>query len=91
MATDHSILYEAEQRTVLATQASQARATLDDGFLDDIWPDILARVGLDLAFDVALERGAGMRHQTSRCPGHNGLPAAIVGARKQEAGPGGEY
>ena len=45
-------------RTVLATLASQARATLDDGFLDDIWPDILARVGPDLAFGVALERWA---------------------------------
>ena len=43
-------------RTVLATLASQARATLDDGGLDDIWPDILARVGPDLALGVALER-----------------------------------
>jgi len=31
-------------RTVLATLAAQPRATLDDGFLDDIWPDVLARV-----------------------------------------------
>ena len=45
-------------RTVLATLASQARATLDDGFLDDIWADVLARVGPDLALNVALERWA---------------------------------
>ena len=45
-------------RTVLATLASQARATLDDGFLDDIWPDILARVGADLALGEALSRWA---------------------------------
>ena len=45
-------------RTVLATLASQARATLDDGFLDDIWPDVLARVGPDLALGLALERWA---------------------------------
>ena len=45
-------------RTVLATLASQARATLDDGFLDGIWPDVLARVGPDLALGVALERWA---------------------------------
>ena len=32
-------------RTVLVRLASQARATLDDDFLDDIWPDLLARVG----------------------------------------------
>ena len=36
-------------RTVLVRLASQARATLDDGFLDDIWPDVLARVGADEA------------------------------------------
>ena len=45
-------------RTVLVTLAAQARATLDDGYLDDIWPDILARVGPDLALGVALERWA---------------------------------
>ena len=45
-------------RTVLATLASQARATLDDGFLDDIWPDILARVGPDLALGEALSQWA---------------------------------
>ena len=45
-------------RTVLATLASQARATLDDGFLDDIWPDVLARVGPDLALGEALSRWA---------------------------------
>ena len=45
-------------RTVLARLASQARATLDDGFLDDIWPDILARVGPDEALGEALSRWA---------------------------------
>ena len=43
-------------RTVLAALASRARATLDDGFLDDIWPDVLARVGPDLALGEALSR-----------------------------------
>ena len=43
-------------RTVLVRLASQARATLDDGFLDDIWPDILARVGPDEALGEALSR-----------------------------------
>ena len=45
-------------RTVLATLASQARATLDDDFLDDIWPDLLARVGADEALGEALSRWA---------------------------------
>ena len=45
-------------RTVLARLASQARATLDDGFLDDIWPDLLARVGPDEALGEALARWA---------------------------------
>ena len=45
-------------RTVLAALALQARATLDDGFLDDIWPDVLARVGPDLALGEALSRWA---------------------------------
>ena len=45
-------------RTVLARLASQARATLDDGFLDDIWPDLLARVGPDEALGEALSRWA---------------------------------
>ena len=45
-------------RTVLARLASQARATLDDGFPDDIWPDILARVGPDEALGEALSRWA---------------------------------
>ena len=45
-------------RTVLVTLASQARATLDDGFLDDIWPDVLARVGADAALGEALSRWA---------------------------------
>ena len=45
-------------RTVLVRLASQARATLDDGFLDDIWPDVLARVGADEALGEALSRWA---------------------------------
>ena len=45
-------------RTVLVRLASQARATLDDGFLDDIWPDVLARVGADEAVGEALSRWA---------------------------------
>ena len=44
-------------RTVLVRLASQARATLDDGFLDDIWPDVL-RVGADEALGEALSRWA---------------------------------
>ena len=45
-------------RTVLVRLASQARATLDDGFLDDIWPDVLGRVGPDEALGEALSRWA---------------------------------
>ena len=45
-------------RTVLVRLASQARATLDDGFPDDIWPDVLARVGADEALGEALSRWA---------------------------------
>ena len=45
-------------RTVLVRLASQARATLDDGFLDDIWPDVLARVGADEALGEVLSRWA---------------------------------
>ena len=49
---------ERAMRTVLVRLASQARATLDDGFLDDIWPDVLARVGADEALGEALSRWA---------------------------------
>ena len=45
-------------RTVLVRLASQARATLNDGFLDDTWPDVLARVGADEALGEALSRWA---------------------------------
>ena len=45
-------------RTVLVRLASQARTTLDDGFLDDIWADILARVGPDEALGETLSRWA---------------------------------
>ena len=45
-------------RSVLVRLASQARATLDDGFLDGIWPDVLARVGADEALGEALSRWA---------------------------------
>ena len=45
-------------RTVLVRLASQARATLDDGFLDEVWPDILAHVGPDEALGETLSRWA---------------------------------
>ncbi len=44
-------------RSVLGSMASEARA-LGDGFLDDIWPDLLAREGADQALRVALSRWA---------------------------------
>ena len=71
-------------RTVLATLASQARATLDDGFLDDIWPDLLARVGAGpgierssgaLGAGVAAAAGAADRRDR-----HAGGRFAAVGA-----------
>ena len=45
-------------RTVLFRLASEARETLDDGFLDDIWQDALARAGADEALGDALSRWA---------------------------------
>ena len=45
-------------RTVLFRLASEARETLDDGFLDDIWQDALARAGADEALGEALSRWA---------------------------------
>ena len=45
-------------RVVLNRLASQARAKLGDGFLDDIWPDLLARAGADEALSEALSRWA---------------------------------
>ena len=41
-------------RTVLIRLASHARATLGDGFLDDIWPGLLERAGADEALSAAL-------------------------------------
>ncbi len=45
-------------RSVLVSLASAARATLGDGFLDDIWRDLLARVGAGTALRAALSRWA---------------------------------
>ena len=45
-------------RSVLGSLASEARATLSDGFLDGIWPGLLAREGADQALRVALSRWA---------------------------------
>ena len=49
---------ERAMRTVLFRLASEARETLDDGFLDDIWQDALARAGADEALGEALSRWA---------------------------------
>ena len=49
---------ERAMRAVLVALASQARATLDDAFLDERWPDLLARVGADAALGEALSRWA---------------------------------
>ena len=45
-------------RSVLVRVASAARAKLGDGFLDDVWPDLLARAGADEALYEALSRWA---------------------------------
>ena len=45
-------------RSVLVSLASAARAMLGDCFLDDIWPDLLARVGAGTALRAALSRWA---------------------------------
>ena len=45
-------------RSVLAAVASQAWTSQGDGFLDDIWPDVLARVGSDAALGESLKRWA---------------------------------
>ncbi len=45
-------------RTVLGQLASRARTTLSDEFLDDIWPDLLAKYGPDQALSEALARWA---------------------------------
>ncbi len=49
---------ERAMRAVLVALASQARTTLDDAFLDERWPDLLARVGADAALGEALSRWA---------------------------------
>ena len=46
---------ERAMRSVLAAVASQARTTHGDRFLDDVWPDVLARVGPDSALGEALK------------------------------------
>ena len=43
-------------RTVLGRLASRARVTLGDEFLDEIWPDILAKYGPHAALGEALTR-----------------------------------
>ena len=45
-------------RSVLAAVASQARTAQGDGFLDDVWPDVLDRVGPDAALGESLKRWA---------------------------------
>ena len=49
---------ERAMRSVLFRLASKARATLGDSFLDDVWPDLLARAGADEALYEALTRWA---------------------------------
>ncbi len=49
---------ERAMRVVLATLARAADAALGDRFLRDVWADILAEFGPDLALSVALERWA---------------------------------
>ena len=50
---------EQVMRTVLGEFAVRANLTLDDEFLDAIWPDILAKYGPHAALRVALTRWAG--------------------------------
>ena len=45
-------------RSVLGSLASEARAALGDGFLDDVWPGLLERMGADQALREALSRWA---------------------------------
>ena len=47
---------ERTMRVVLGGLASQARATLGDGTLDDLWPGILERYGPDAVLGEALAR-----------------------------------
>ena len=49
---------ERTMRVVLGGLASQARATLGDGTLDDLWPGVLERHGPDAALGEALARWA---------------------------------
>ena len=49
---------ERAMRVVLATLAEAAQAAVGDAFLEDAWPDILARFGPDLALGAALSRWA---------------------------------
>ena len=53
-------------RTVLGRLASRARLTLDDEFLDNIWPDILTKYGPHAALGEALTRWGQRR---SKAPG----------------------
>ena len=45
-------------RTILGALASRARLTLDDEFLEEIWPDLLARYGPHAALQETLTRWA---------------------------------
>ena len=45
-------------RAVLGQVAFRAQTTLGDDFLDDLWPDVLAKYGPDQALGVALSRWA---------------------------------
>jgi len=47
---------EPAMRAILGELASRARTTLGDGFLDEVWPDILARHGPAGALGEALAR-----------------------------------
>ena len=49
---------ERAMRAVLASLASWAKTTLNDGFLDDAWPGILAKSGPDQALGDALAQWA---------------------------------
>ncbi len=49
---------ERAMRVVLATLGEAAQAAVGDAFLEDAWPDILARFGPDLALGAALSRWA---------------------------------
>ena len=49
---------ERAMRVVLASLGEAAQAAVGDAFLEDAWPDVLARFGPDLALGAALSRWA---------------------------------